>query len=256
MRIVSYNILDGGIGRADPIGEVIAAQRADVIVLVEADDVDVVDRLVRRFKMDFVHAPGRGHGVAVLSRWTIVSSINHALVQPDAPRSLVEVTVQTPGGSELPILALHLHARATEDDETARQHEMACVLRVAHDWRTNGVPHLLVGDFNSNAPAQQIDPMRCKSSTQKAWHANGEKIPRRVIQNILDHGYIDTLRASRAHDADSMASFTTHEPGQRVDYVFAHGIDGTLIEDAWIEQDRLAQFASDHYPVGVQIILR
>ena len=38
MRIVSYNILDGGVGRADPIAEVLLAQRPDVVGLVEADE--------------------------------------------------------------------------------------------------------------------------------------------------------------------------------------------------------------------------
>ena len=27
MRVVSYNILNGGVGRADPIGEILAAQK-------------------------------------------------------------------------------------------------------------------------------------------------------------------------------------------------------------------------------------
>ena len=34
MRIVSYNILDGGEGRADPLAEVIEAQRPEVVALV------------------------------------------------------------------------------------------------------------------------------------------------------------------------------------------------------------------------------
>jgi len=34
MRVVSYNILTGGEGRADPLAEVLLAQRADVIALV------------------------------------------------------------------------------------------------------------------------------------------------------------------------------------------------------------------------------
>ena len=38
MRIVRYNILDGGEGRADPLAEVIEAQRPDLVALVEATD--------------------------------------------------------------------------------------------------------------------------------------------------------------------------------------------------------------------------
>jgi endonuclease/exonuclease/phosphatase family metal-dependent hydrolase len=36
-----------------------------------------------------------------------------------------------------------------------------------------------------------------------------------------------------------------------VDYIFTFGIDSP--RDAWIEQDRLARYASDHFPVGVEI---
>ena len=45
MRLVSYNILDGGEGRADPLAEVLLAQRADVVVLLEADQISVVERI-------------------------------------------------------------------------------------------------------------------------------------------------------------------------------------------------------------------
>jgi endonuclease/exonuclease/phosphatase family metal-dependent hydrolase len=50
-----------------------------------------------------------------------------------------------------------------------------------------------------------------------------------------------------------MATFTTQHPGQRVDYIFTHGVDRRHIADAWIERDRLATYASDHYPVGAEI---
>ena len=59
MRMVSYNILDSGEGRADPLAEIIEAQRADVVCLVEASDLSVVERIANRLKMDYVQAPGR-----------------------------------------------------------------------------------------------------------------------------------------------------------------------------------------------------
>src|SRR5918992_885674 len=71
MRIVSYNILDGGEGRADPLAEVIEAQRPDVVALVEAEDLTVVARIARRLKMDFVHAPGNSHASVLMSCYPI-----------------------------------------------------------------------------------------------------------------------------------------------------------------------------------------
>lgn len=253
LRILSYNILDGAVGRADPVAEVIEAQKADVVVLVEADDTAVTDRIVRRLGMDHIVAPGRGHSVAVLSRPTIVHSVNHALLQTTTPRCLLEVLLRLPGGIELPLIALHGHPRAFDRDEQIRQEEMQSVLRVTHEWRTSNRPHILAGDFNANAPIQKIDPQQCKEKTRQAWQENGGQIPRRVIENLQDHGYVDTLEAVHGEKAGEMYSFTTHETAQRIDYIFTFGLAREDIRDAWIEQDRLAKFASDHYPVGAAI---
>src|SRR5207249_11844993 len=82
MRIFSYNILDGGAGRADPLAEVIEAQRADVVALIEADFMPTLERIAGRLKMDFIHAPGKKGSVALLSRWPIRETINHGLLRP------------------------------------------------------------------------------------------------------------------------------------------------------------------------------
>ena len=68
MRVVSYNILDGGEGRADPLAEVIIAQKPDIVALVECDNVDVLNRIASRLSMDFAPAQGRKHATAILSR--------------------------------------------------------------------------------------------------------------------------------------------------------------------------------------------
>jgi endonuclease/exonuclease/phosphatase family metal-dependent hydrolase len=114
-------------------------------------------------------------------------------------------------------------------------------------------PHFLVGDFNANHPSQQIDPAKCKSRTQYDWQLNGGYVPRRIVQKLLDAGYIDTLHAARGAEADVVGTFTTQHPGQRVDYIFAHGVEAGRIKAAWVEQDRLARYASDHFPIGVEI---
>src|SRR3954447_2035020 len=100
MRVVSYNILDGGEGRADPLAEVIEANRPDVVALVEATDLSVVERIANRLKFDFVQAPGRKQSSALLTRYTIRESINHALLRPGLSKSLLEATIVDEGGRE------------------------------------------------------------------------------------------------------------------------------------------------------------
>lgn len=253
MRLFSYNILNGGVGRADPIGEVIEAQHADVVVLIEADDDWVVQRIARRLKMDYVIAPGDGHAAAVLSRFPIGHTINHAALDPAGPRSWVSVRIELSGGAGLDVMAVHLHPRATVEDEAIRLGQLRRVLAATEVWRVSGRPHVLAGDFNANAPRQRIDVDRCKASTREAFAKNGGALPRDVVGTILDSGYVDSLQTVRGDMAFAETTFTTHEPGQRVDYVFAFGL---AVKDAWVEVDRLATFASDHYPVGAELTLK
>lgn len=250
MRVVSYNILNGGVGRADPIGEILAAQKADVIALIEADDQWVVDRLARRLKMDCIVATGKRHKSAILSHWPIRCSWDHALLLPEVTNTFLLAEVMTPDGGALPVAAVHLHPHAKLKDETKRLTEIGAILSVLSKLNR---PHLLMGDLNSNSPIQQIDPAKCKPRTQKDWGENGGMLPREVIVRVLGSGYLDTLHVAKGDAAGEMGSFSTHYPGQRVDYVFASGIAPSQVKDAWIETDRLAEFASDHFPIGVEI---
>jgi endonuclease/exonuclease/phosphatase family metal-dependent hydrolase len=253
MRLVSYNILDGGEGRADPLAEVLEAQRPDIVALVEADVPATVERIARRLKMDFVIGEGQGHSSALLSRYPIQQSINHAGLNSKISRSFLEASVQLPGGVELPVGVLHLPAGATDPEETARMHQLEIILDLFGKYRKASQPHILVGDFNSNAPYQHIDPANCKAKTQQAWKANGLRLPRRVIETIIHAGYADTYATQHNEQYEMIGSFDTQHPGQRVDYIFSFGIATTNIKDAWVEQDRLAKYASDHFPVGVEI---
>src|SRR6185437_9804850 len=168
MRIMSYNILDGGTGRVPALLSVIQTQQPDVIGLVEAEDPAVVEDLAARLEMDFVHAPGHYKASALLSRFPIRESINHALLHGDLTKSLLEATVVDPSGEEWKLGVLHLHAQALESDEAVREREIAAVLKIFEADRKARRPHLLAGDFNSNSPIQKIDPAMCKPSTREA----------------------------------------------------------------------------------------
>ena len=253
MRIVSYNILDGGGGRADTLADVIRSQRPDVVCLAEAEDEPVLATVANGLEMDFVSAPGRKGGSALMTRWTIRESVNHALLRNALTKSLLEATVVTPAGEEWAFGVVHLHAHAREQDERKREEELEVVLDVFAGHRRDRRPHILCGDFNANAPTQHIDLPNAKTSTREEWERNGRQIPRRVVQRILDAGYVDSLRAVRGEEADRTYSFTTEHPGQRVDYIFAHGIDPRRMQEAWVLRNEAAERASDHFPVGLDI---
>lgn len=252
MRIISYNVLNGGEGRADPVAEVIEAQHADIVALIEADNTDVLERIAKRLNMDFIHAPGRKHAVALLSRWPIVDSINHAAVRPGPP-CLLEVTVREPSGPNWIVGVTHLQPQATESDEAIRMTELGELMEIFAAHRDGRRPHILVGDFNANSPIQRIDVEKCKPRTREQWRSNGGYLPRAAVQHLLAAGYLDSLHAVNAELASKSGTFSTQFPEQRIDYIFTHGIEPTHLRKAWIEYDRLAKYASDHFPVGLEI---
>ena len=255
MRILSYNILEGGEGRADPLAEVIAAQRADVVALIESQNDEVLARIAKRLQMDYVQARGTNDSaVALLSRFPFRDSINHAPRHPKKlTKSLLQATIIDPTGQPRHFGVVHLHARATEDDERIREQELEVVLKVSEELRSSHTPHILVGDFNSNSPHQQIDLNRCKPSTREQAAKNGGTVPRRVIQRLEDAGYLDTFHTLHPAQAAKEGTFTTQYPGQRVDYIFTHSLPPNRIKQAWIETDRLAKYASDHFPIGAEL---
>jgi endonuclease/exonuclease/phosphatase family metal-dependent hydrolase len=252
LRVFSYNILDGGEGRADPLAEVIEAQRADVVALIEADNSDVLERISRRLAMDLIVGQGKRHSVALLSRWPIIHTINHAALRPQ-PDCLLEAVVRSPSGEEVILGVLHLHPHAREQDEATREEELDHVLEVFEPHRRQRRPHLLLGDFNANSPFQQIDPEKCKPSTREEWRKNGGSIPRRAIAKVLAAGYMDTLHALHPDITSRTGTFSTQFRGQRVDYIVMSGMPTSRLTAAWIEQDRLAKYASDHFPVGLEM---
>jgi endonuclease/exonuclease/phosphatase family metal-dependent hydrolase len=252
MRIVSYNILDGGEGRADPLAEVIEAQRPDIVALIEADVPVVVERIAKRLSMDFVTGEGRQHSVALLSRWPITQSINHAGLNAEIYRCFMEATVLDPTGAEWPVGVVHLPAGATDAAEESRIHDLSIILELFKPHRLANRPHLFCGDFNSNAIYQKIDPAKCRRDTRQAWEANGQTLPRKVIREVVRAGYTDTHAVRHNELSELTGSFDTQMPGQRVDYIFAFGLPDTAVKDTWVEQDRLAKYASDHFPVGAE----
>jgi endonuclease/exonuclease/phosphatase family metal-dependent hydrolase len=267
MRLVSYNILHGGEGRADPIAEVILARRPDVVALLEANDPAVLERLAMRLNMDHVQAMGTKHAAAVLSRWPIVETINHAALQTgqsprpnplpggegaDGPQSFLEALVVDPEGTQWRLGVVHLHPQQDDKAEQRRERELAVVMQVFERHRKSNTPHLLCGDFNAVSPVQEIDPHRLRPKARAVCDRQGD-LPRRAVQRLLNAGYVDTFHAVHGRSSADDVSFTTNEPCLRVDYVFAWGFPGDRIKDAWIEHDRLAKYASDHFPVGVEI---
>ena len=203
------------------------------MAIIEADFPWALERIANRLKMDFIHSPGTKGSVALLSRFPIRESVNLGLLSQNKTRqniishSLLRAVLTLPDQSELPIGVVQLCQGSGAAQDAARLAEISVVLKSFEQDRIAGRRHILMGDFNV--------------------HAGG------VIKALLDAGYQDTLAASNPTAAEKMGTYTTQNPSHRFDYIFSFGIEPAKITEARIEQDRLAKYASDHFPVFAEI---
>jgi len=157
-RILSYNILVGGARRIDYIERMIRTVDPDVVGLVEANNLEVVQELARRLDMEYrTNAAPDGSwrtSIALLSRLPIVQSTVYAS-QGLITRPLLEVTLLEAHGEKLTAFVTHLVASFSHGrgNDTTRRKEVREILRI---MRANHGPHVLMGDFNALAPGDTL----------------------------------------------------------------------------------------------------
>jgi endonuclease/exonuclease/phosphatase family metal-dependent hydrolase len=91
--------------------------------------------------------------VALLTRLPIVHTHTH----PDLlTRQLLEVCVEESNGQHLTVFVAHLSAVFNQGwgGGAIREREVREILRIASPLREQGIPHLVMGDFNSLAPGE------------------------------------------------------------------------------------------------------
>lgn len=244
---MTYNILDGGIGRADPLAEVMLANEPDVVALVEAEDDEVVRRIAKRLDMDVVPGQGRKRKCALLSKLPITATINHGLAD-GSPRAMLECEV-----AGVPIAVVHLHPHRPQRDEDVRLKEVAFALAAVQRHREAQRPHVIMGDFNSVSPLQRVNEAKLRPSDLHGLRENENVLPRAVVTHLLDAGYTDVYATLHPKQAEAAGTLDTIHAGLRVDYIFTSGVDRDALKSAKIETDRLAKYASDHYPVVAEV---
>lgn len=111
MRLISYNLMNGGEGRADPIAEVLLGRAPDVVGVHEATNDAVLRRLGARLRMDFVVAESRGGRVAIFSRFPILDTANLGAIF-DSAIPILDATLDAGEAGEMSIRVAHLLDRA------------------------------------------------------------------------------------------------------------------------------------------------
>ena len=253
MRLLTYNIREGGVGRAPEIAEVIKAASPDVVALQEARDPYVVERIAelagfRYWGSRHSHSTGFLSNVAVRDfDWRHPPRTRHALLEvslaPGFPR----------------VFVLHLRAWFSRWSERQRARELrglldgiqAQLIKEKHAFAF----HVLCGDFNALAPGEHFD-----SSPMPRWirgmiWLSGREIGRTTIEMMKSDGYVDAWRTLHSDlENETGYTFPVWNPHVRLDYVFTPSeYAGRFTACEVRREPETVRSASDHFPLLVEI---
>lgn len=245
LKVLSYNIRFGGLGREDALANVINHVGPDLVVFQEAIHPPVIERLSSTTNLPF-WAARTNHSIGYLSRFEIAYHEWHYPV--GAKHSFLEIK---PANSELRIFGLHLSARFSKWDERRRTREIRSLLEGIKRYQDGF--HVLLGDFNTLAPGEVLELHRLPAWIRALIWVSGRKLQRETIQLMLDAGYVDGYRS--LHKEPTGYTFPTWNPHVRLDYVFVpRSFSDRLIDcDVILEPGDKVRAASDHCPLVAEI---
>lgn len=239
MRVLSYNIRRGGLGREEALLATIAACAPDIVVFQEATEPAVIKRLASGMSMAHCGAMPK-YSLGFMSRMRM------AHVEWHRPRVSRHAFLElVPAGMDVRIFGVHLSAVFAAVTERRRAFELRALLRsIAH--HQHGF-HALVGDFNTVAPGELLDIRALPRRVRAAMWVSGGRIRWRTIQIVLDAGYIDAFRTR--HPVDPGLTLPAAAPQVRLDYVFLPSADAERLQDCEVVRSDSARSASDHLPL-------
>jgi exodeoxyribonuclease III len=244
LRLLSYNIRYGGVGREDRLAAVIREAAPDLVILQEATKPRVVERLARATGMTF-WAARPGHSLGFISRRKVAHHAWHLLT--GAKRAFLEIVLE---GTEVRVFGLHLSAIHSNWTERRRVRELRAVLESIKQHQSG--LHVLLGDFNTLAPGELLDMRLLPLRLRPLVWLSGGYIRWETIQIMLDAGYVDGYRA--VHPLEKGFTFPTWNPHIRLDYIFLPAqfsdcLKGCQVRD---ESDSVAP-ASDHFALLAEL---
>src|SRR4030095_5627453 len=236
LKLLSYNIRFGGVGREDQLAAAIREAEPDLVILQEATDSQVVERLARATGMN-IWAARQGHSLGFISR----NEVSHYEWHPLPERRFFLEVV--PAGDEVRVFGVHLRAIHSNWTERRRVRQLRALLEVIKEHQ-NGF-HVLLGDFNTLAPGELLDIRLLPFRLRPMVWLSGGYIRWETIQMMLDAGYVDGDRT--IHPVEKGFTFPTWNPHLRLDYVFLPTPFADRLKSCQVLSESLTMAqASDH----------
>ncbi len=219
LRVMTYNIWDGGDDRLERIRGVIEGVRPDVLALEEAGEQQRMEQFADALGMTLAYGAANGKWrLAWLSRLPIAAKASYTF--PALTKSLeqIEVVLGRDAGAAL---RGAFGAERSEKGEEERAGEVRAILQVMAQQRgtTPDAIQALVGDFNTLAP-QAVEPPHDGLSLEGRTRAKLiYGVPRQAIPLVLEANLFDCFQVQ--HPGEQGYTFKSWEPVARLDYIFA-----------------------------------
>ena len=244
LKLLSYNIRFGGAGREDRLAAVIRESGPDLVILQEAINPQVVERIARATGMNF-WAARTGDSLAFISR---ERATHHEWHRPTgAKRAFLEIV---PAGTDVRVFGLHLRAIHSNWTERRRVRELRALLESIKHHQEGF--HVMVGDFNTLAPGELLVTGDLPLRLRPLIWLSGGYIRWETVQIMLDAGYVDGYRF--VHPFERGFTFPTWNPHVRLDYIFVPAAFADRLKGCQVRNESVAGVhASDHFPLFADI---
>ena len=241
LRLMSYNIRFGGLGREERIADVIRQVSPDIVALQEATREDGVRQIAELTGMPH-WAAKQGYSAAFVSKVPVGNYEWHH--HDHLQRAFLEIELDG-----IRIYNVHLRATHSNYTERGRMREVRalldCIKADSKDF------HVLVGDFNTLAPGELLNMQKLPMRYRLLAMLLGGRITYRTIQIMIDAGYIDCYRRLNTNLG---FTFPAWDPHVRLDYVFtpAGFVDRVTSCEVVTDISEPAK-ATDHMPLVAKI---
>jgi exodeoxyribonuclease-3 len=207
LKLMSYNIRFGGVGREERIAEVIRHCDPDIVALQEATRAATVEHIAELTGMKYWGAK-QSHSPAFISKVVVRHYEWHH--HDHLQRPFLEIELDG-----IRIYNVHLRATHSNYTERGRMREVRALLDCIKDDSYEF--HILVGDFNTLAPGELLNMQKLPMRYRVLAMLLGGRVTYRTIQIMIDAGYIDSYRRL---NTDHGFTFPAWDPHVRLDYVF------------------------------------
>ena len=245
LRVMTYNILDGGVNRETYVLDVIQRSKPDIVILQEVYTEEFLKFLAKSLGMNyFIDEENKERKVALLSKLSILSFKSYHPIFPIL-RNFIDAEIEYEPTKTARIIGVHPMANLGVVFEIWRLLEASYI--TGHARRYQNIPCLIAGDFNAIAPGETANTEDMPNWLKWVIYLQGNRVYHFSIAKFLSAGFIDCFRSL---NSDEGFTLPPPNPNSRLDYIFVNATMKPYLKKCWVvrEPDRV-NLASDHYPV-------